>query len=597
LHQVAGYIPDDKVDQVRSAADIVAVIRQYIPLKRAGRNFKALCPFHREKTPSFVVNPEKQTYHCFGCHVGGDVFSFVMKQEQMDFGEAIRLLADRCHVDLPSGGRGGARGPGREEKTRVYEVNLWAASTFHGWLVQGQAGAAARRYLEGRGISPEMVRRFRLGLTVNRGDALLRAATDKGLSESLLVKAGLALRGDEGRSAYDRFRNRLMFPIRDAQGRVLGFGGRTLGSGEPKYLNSPETPLFQKSKCLYGLDLAREALRERRRVVVMEGYTDVIMAHQHGVQWAVAVLGTALTPHHVRLLRRYVDEALLVFDADTAGQNSADRSVDAFVSGELAARVVTLPEGMDPCDFLLHHGREAFEQCLERASDVLDFKMDRSRAVMAEQGLAGALHSARALDEILSTVGLMPNPVARDAALRRVAAAAGVGMPALAARLDALRGRTRPREAEDKMPAPQRDIERELLEVVLEQGDLAPRVRDEAVPGMLRDPRVSALLERCSALSDEGVALDALALLARTQEPDLRPIVEGIMGEDLPRGDCVGRFEELVGRLRARQAEEAARPSLQELAKADDEATKMDLLRTFYEAKRRSHEARGQLHG
>jgi DNA primase len=389
-------VPPEVLDEIRARVDLVDLVGAVVPLKRAGERWKGLCPFHQEKTPSFTVHPKLHLFHCFGCHAGGDAFEFLRRHDRLEFPEAVRLLAERAGVPLP--GRDGAREAGARDG--LFALMEWAARRFEAGLWDGEATPRARAYLEGRGIGHEIARTFRLGYAPEGWDHLLAAARTDGHPVEALLAAGLVLPRQTGPGHYDRFRGRLIFPIVDLQGRVIAFGGRALAGEEPKYLNSPETPLYQKGQTLYGLHRAREAMTGSRRALLVEGYVDCLMAHQHGVGEAVAVLGTALTPAQLALLRRYADEAILFFDADRAGQEAARRAEDLLEqSGApdrwaetrrandltrtgLRLKVATLPPGHDPDSFLRTEGREAFEACCRAARPLLLFALDR---VFAEE--------------------------------------------------------------------------------------------------------------------------------------------------------------------------------------------------------------------
>jgi len=559
---VGRYIADQFVERVRQATDIVRLVQESLPLRRAGSAYKALCPFHKEKTPSFHVNPERQIFKCFGCGAAGDVFTFVMKMEGLGFGEAVRLLAERANIELPADAFGGPR---TGEKTALYEVNAWAAETFHRWLVEHRVGEPAREYLKGRGIEPKLIQRFGLGYSPAGPDSLCRAAERRGLAPALLDRAGLALRREDGGRRVDRFRNRLMFPIRDVRGRVVGFGGRSLDGSEPKYLNSPETPLFSKGRVLYGLHEARDALRERRRALVVEGYTDALAAHGFGLTWTVAVLGTALTRDHVRLLRRYVDEAVLVFDADSAGQSSALRSVDAFAAEELAVRVAVLPEGLDPDDCLRREGPEAFLRRVEGAPDGVAFKLQRALASLPEGARGSGLLAARALDDVLATVALMPNPVAQSLEVKKIARATGLPEPALLARVERL-ARSGPgrweRTAPPAPPRAAREPERELLEVMLACPATVEVVRRELDPDLLRDRAVRGLIQAVLERAAAGEPADAADLLRATGDEAQRAVLEEVLGRTPP---AAAEPEVYCRELIARLHERALRKTAEEL--------------------------------
>ncbi len=377
--------PETLLTAIKSAVDIVALVGESITLRRVGSKYKGLCPFHQDHNPSLEVNPERQSYKCWSCGAGGDIFDFVKNHERVDFTEALRMLADRAGIVLEKQPSAVAtsRGP---SKTELFEVNAWAEEVFARALDES---AEARKYAEGRGLTPASVEQFRLGYAPTARGWLLGLARRRGLSMEALEQAGLAGRGGEVAGPLrERFRGRLMFPIHDDRGRTVGFGGRILPEAEraieaqgrhvAKYLNTPETALFHKRTLLYAADLARGASRQAGWVAVVEGYTDVIAAHQVGLSNVVGTLGTALGEDHLSGLRRLADRVVLVFDGDEAGQAAADRSLELFLGHELDLRVLTLPAKLDPCDFLLKEGAGAFRGLVERAPDPLAYVLDRA---------------------------------------------------------------------------------------------------------------------------------------------------------------------------------------------------------------------------
>jgi DNA primase len=364
---------DDAKGRVLQSTDIVALIGQSVRLKRRGKDFVGLCPFHQEKTPSFSVSPGKQRFYCYGCEKGGNAIDYVMLRDRVEFMDALRLLAEAANVDLPTARRSKES---VSERQILLEAQSAALMFFEKSLSHPQQGEAARRYFAGRGFTEESIRNFRVGLAVDAWDALLLSAPMKKFTPPQLALAGLAKPRENGSGYYDTFRNRLMFPIRDETGRVIAFGGRVMpGSQDPaKYLNSPETPLFSKSRTVFGLDLARAKIVETRTVAVVEGYTDVVMAHQYGVSNVVSVLGTALTEHHVTMLRRFADRIVLLFDGDQAGEGAANRALELFLTQPVEIAIASLPDGMDPDEYLLKHGAEAFNNILAGATDALSYK-------------------------------------------------------------------------------------------------------------------------------------------------------------------------------------------------------------------------------
>ncbi len=371
-----GIIPDHILEKVRLANDIVEVINGYFPLKRRGANFIALCPFHKEKTPSFNVHPQKQIWHCFGCGAGGDVFRFVMQYENLPFADAVRRLAERAGIVLEFEDDKG--GPSRNEKELLFRLHEQVAAFFHQHLLQQPANSPPRLYLQKRQIRNETVKRWQLGYSPEAWDALLRWADDKKFSAALLEAAGLALKR-EGGGFYDRFRGRLMFPICDEQGRVVGFSGRILtdAKDQPKYVNSPETAIFQKGKILFGLDKAKKAILDERVAIVCEGQLDTITCHENGFPNVVAPQGTAFTDQHARILKRHTDEVILMFDGDEAGQNAAVRNAEPLWELGVTLRVALLPEGEDPDSFLKQNGPAKLRELLNNAPGFFDFLLQR----------------------------------------------------------------------------------------------------------------------------------------------------------------------------------------------------------------------------
>ncbi len=360
---------DEIVERVREAADIVEVIGEHVSLKRAGASYKGLCPFHSEKTPSFVVSPGRQAFYCFGCNEGGDVFSFVMRYHGLDFGEAVRQLAARYQVPLPAGRlAGGGSGQGRL-RAALEEVTRQAARIYHAFLRQSPQAEVARRYLAGRGIPWAVAERFLLGYAPDEW-RFIASRLGGAFPPEMLVKAGLLVAREKGGRPYDRFRNRLLCPVFQLTGAVAGFGGRILGDGQPKYLNTDKTLLFDKSRLLFGLYQNREAIRKARRALVVEGNFDLLALAAAGIDIAVAPLGTALTRQQIRLLRGYVDEVVLLFDGDAAGRKAAMRCLPLFLAEMVEVRVALLPEGEDPDSFVRAAGRQGLEEVVAGAQEL-----------------------------------------------------------------------------------------------------------------------------------------------------------------------------------------------------------------------------------
>ncbi|MBF7082641.1 DNA primase [Desulfallas sp. Bu1-1] len=411
---MGGYIPEEILESIRLRADIVQVISGYVNLQKRGRNYVGTCPFHQETDPSFTVTPEKQIFYCFGCHNGGNVFKFIMLQHQVSFPEAVKILGEKVGVAVPEG-----YSPKVKERLRrgekVWRINALARDYFHAVLMEHPAAAAAREYLAGRGLTPEIIKRFGLGFAPGDWDALIKFMQNKGVGVRDLVEVGLAVQGE--RKAYDRFRSRLMFPIADIQGKVVGFGGRVLGDGTPKYLNTPETEFFSKGKVLYGLDRARQHIREAGYAIITEGYMDAITAHQFGITNTVASLGTSLTREHGRLLVNYAREIIIAYDADAAGVAATIRGLDILQELGCRIRVLSLPEGKDPDEFLRKRGVEAWRRQVETAVSLVEFKLQ----VALEKYKNVSTSKEAVLEEVLPSLAAMNGELEKNEAIKLVA--------------------------------------------------------------------------------------------------------------------------------------------------------------------------------
>jgi len=402
---MAGIFDQNAIFQVQQANDIVDVISEHVSLKRKGREMVGLCPFHDDHRPSMNVNPAKQIFKCFSCGAGGDVFKFVQMRENLTFPQAIERLAERANIKLePTKRRRPAESETDEQvpnvdPNRLAKANAWAAEHFAKNLQDKTKGESTRAYLAERKISSESIKTWRIGLALDGGDDLLKAAREKKVPLDLLQQAGLLTHNNQ-----DKFVNRLMFTITDVTGRLIAFGGRTLDDAGAKYINSPTTVLFDKSNSLFGLEQARHTIVSSGVVVVVEGYTDVIMAHQHGCTNVVATLGTSFTTGHGRIMRRYAKKIILVFDSDVAGIEAANRALEVCLSQRIDIKIASIPEGKDPCDFILNSGKEAFEQLLDDAVDVLQFKWDRLLDKFAKDDTLTGRKSA--LEEYLQAIAI-----------------------------------------------------------------------------------------------------------------------------------------------------------------------------------------------
>jgi DNA primase len=439
------------IDEVKQKIDITEVIGQYATLKKAGRNLTALCPFHSEKHPSFFVYPEQQSWHCFGaCNTGGDVFAFIMKKEGLDFGEALRQLALKAGVTLPSKTETAGK---KEEKEEFYQVNEAAALYFHNLLLNATAATKAKSYVEKRGFTAKTIADFQLGFSLDSWDAIKLYLGARGHSEETMLTAGLLIKAEDGRT-YDRFRGKLMFPIRDNRGRVTGFGARVLDDSLPKYINSPQTPTFDKSSTLYGIDRAAAEIRKQDKAIIMEGYMDVIMAHQNGVTNAIASMGTAITETQVNTLKKLSRNLILALDADAAGEEAMLRTVgyENILNAEI--RVIELPEGKDPDD-VIRENIEKWRGLVNEARPLIDFMFEKTTVKL---DLTTARDKSGAVDRLLPIMAAINDPIRQAHYLQKLAATVKVDMNTIKASLS----RLKPPQIKRKTPAQRPSVTRPL---------------------------------------------------------------------------------------------------------------------------------------
>ena len=424
--------PREVIDEVRLQNDIVEVISQYVPLKQKGNSYFGLCPFHNEKTASFSVNSEKQFYYCFGCGAAGNVFSFLMEMENIDFPEAMKKLAERAHITLPEPEKSAEVIAAEQTKQRLFDIHTAAGRYFYECLQEDQ-GKEARAYLAKRQMDPRMARKFGIGYSPDSYDALLKHLKEKGFSISDILKSGLVLENKDGKGYHDRFRGRLMFPIFDVQGRVVGFGGRILAKGEPKYLNSPETILFSKSRNLYGLNFAKAA--KKRELILVEGYMDMLSIYQAGFRNVVASLGTAFNQEHARTLKRFADDVILLYDSDEAGTNAALRAIPVLVKNGFRVKVTQVPDGKDPDEFIKAKGAAEFSKLLINAVHYISFEI---ACIQRKYNLKNPEHRVRFATEAAETLAKLDSEIERNVYLGEVSRVTGVEEKAIRMEIDNL---------------------------------------------------------------------------------------------------------------------------------------------------------------
>jgi DNA primase len=582
---MAGLFSSATLEQIRAASDIVDVIGSYVPLKRAGANFVALCPFHKEKTPSFNVNPHRQIFHCFGCHKGGDVFEFVKEYENIDFPEAVRRLADRAKIPLEF-----EKNPGEQQsrhlKERLLQVHEQIAQRWQSALTNEACGQIARDYLARRGVAAEAVKLFRLGYAPELWDDTVNWAKSKGHELALVEQAGLILRKQDGDSYYDRFRGRLMFPICDEQGRVIGFSGRILTGDEKtaKYVNSPETPIFTKSKVFFGLDKSKRAVLEAGSAIVCEGQLDLIACFMADVQNVVAPQGTAFTADHARILKRYAEEVVLCFDSDEAGQNATVRALDHLLASGLAVRVAVVPAPHDPDSFIKASGGPAFKQLIDHAPGFFDYYLNRlcaTNEVTTDKGRLGVLHG---MAEAVHKTG---NRVLIDKYAQKTALRLGVTPDAVRAEFKKL--------SRVKVPAPEAEeppVEESassprpatheywVLKLLLSHDDLVVWAAAHLDPGWVQHSVVRQIVaQRLAAHANQSWSSLA-AFLDQCEVPQMRSLITEATAEPRPIPNPSQQLSDVALRLRNQFLDRQLAALMQRANQPEcGDAERLDLLR------------------
>jgi DNA primase len=511
-------IPDDVIEKVRERADIVEVVGEHIQLKQSGRNFKALCPFHPEKAPSFMVSAEKQIYHCFGCGAGGNVFSFLMQLEGMTFPEAVKALARKYGIEVPETlPRAGG------ETSFAFRINAMAAKVYHAALLGTKEGKGARKYLRARGVPEDVEKDFLLGHAPRAGNILLLEARRRKIDERKLAAMGLAVERDG--VLRDLFRGRLIFPIASAGGRILGFGGRVLDEGSPKYLNSPETRLFKKSEALFGIHRAKGPLRTAGRGILVEGYMDVVGLHAQGLTNTVASLGTAFTFEQAARLRRYCSDTVLVYDGDSAGRVAALRACEPAVRAGLKVVVAQLPVGYDPDSFVKERGRDALERVIDAASYYIDYVFAQARADDVEE----------AVRYVLRLIAAIRDPIRASLDLKRLADRSGIPMAMLETSLKVAARESDPGVREHKRETITCDrIEKAVISILIGIPGSADRILGAVSPEDFEDRRMRRIFEAMLDRRSRNMAYDVSALVSTIEdEPTRKLLIDCSVNSDI----------------------------------------------------------------
>ena len=551
-------------EEIKRAVDIVELIGQFVQLKRAGQNFLGLCPFHSEKDPSFTVSPAKQMFHCFGCKKGGDLFAFWMAYHNVSFPQAMRELAERYHIPLPEKELTPSEKSKMALKESLLRINQIAADYFHQVLKTSQKGAPGRAYFQKRSIAQETVEAFRLGYAPDEWRGLSDFLTKKRVDPEKAVLAGLII-AKKSNGYYDRFRGRVIFPIFNLRGQVVGFGGRVLDDALPKYVNTPETPVFQKGSLLYGLHLAHEAIRQSGRAVIVEGYTDVLALKRHGFHGAVATLGTALTREHIRRLKGYAREAVVVFDADAAGKMAAMKSLAFFLDEGLPSRVTVLPQNEDPDTYVNKHGLEAFSHLLDRSVPMFDFYLDLKLSERGDQ----IESQVNVLQEIVPVLWELRNSAQRSLYVRRLSERSGIPEPAILEELKKWKARQswsgereRLRESLSATKAKKRD-DLYLLDLLVHHPQTTGKLLSNDFRQLLSDPTIVSIFDTVAEIYNDEGPLPPEAILDRLEgEAAKERFREVMLGSPICRDSEVGQalkdFENRVQRLKISESKRRA---------------------------------------
>jgi DNA primase len=542
---MSNFYSQDLIDKIRESNDIVDLISEYVPLKKRGKNYMGLCPFHPEKKPSFSVSPDKQVYHCFGCGQGGNVITFLMSHDKVGFTEAVRTLAKRANIPLPK------RPVDREKQEifdKLYFANQMANQFFQNCFNHKSMGKRARDYLTKRGLKKETVESFGVGYAPAGWEGLLRFAKAKGVDLRVLSSAGLVVESEKKEGYYDRFRDRLIFPISNLSGRIVGFGGRVLKEeDEPKYLNSPETLIYQKGKLLYGLNLSKEIIRENNSAVVVEGYMDLISLYQTGMKNVVASSGTAFTSDQARLLSRYAEKVFLLFDADSAGRKAALRSVDSLFDSGLDVSVVDLPSGEDPDSLVRKHGVKKVLEKLKEAKSFIDFKAE----LIGEKFYRLSLpEQEKIVSEFAHTASNIKDPVRRSLFLTKVAQKLEVDERILLNSIGKVKTPSFAEEVpEDRTISGERRLEMEFLRILMEDEGLLKAASARLEVSDFDFPEHAEIFGILLKFGGKTKPISPSALIDRIENPKVQELISRIATVDLGAADLEVQFNDYLKKL------------------------------------------------
>jgi len=568
-----GYFSEDLVQRVKRESDILEWVSRFVSLKKTGQNWVGLCPFHSEKTPSFTVSPGKQVYHCFGCGAGGDVIGFLMKMDGSTFPETVKLLAERLGIPILQQ-RGAEANRAEQLREELFRIHRDATEYYHTVLLNAPEAQRARDYLQARGILKQTIAAFSLGFAPPGWNGLQQVLIKMGWTSEQIEKAGLVIAKDQPASSrkhyYDRFRERIIFPIFDLQNRVTGFGGRVLDDGLPKYLNSPETPIFNKGRQLYAMDKAREASGKCGYLVVVEGYFDAIAAHQAGIHSVVATLGTALTPDHLERIHRFVQTVKLIFDPDDAGIRAALRTVDLIIPSSVAGEVVLLPKGEDPDSFIKNRGTEAFNRLLNQSSKLLDFAIRQGLSDPGANSIEGKL---KIVDRLLPAVRKVKRAVERSYYVKHLAESLGLDERELTkemAQIGVNKTTAASPVAQGSVPSLPQE-EKMLIHLLVHRRVTAPKLLQEIDQDHFTDERLRQIFKYCVESSQSGGEAMRLDMPGRSDisDPQLASILSALMVQEPDYEDPQQTLMDCIRALRVKKIRKAMKSLESEIRTAE----------------------------
>jgi len=542
-------IPESIIDEVRDRTNIVEVISQVVSLKKVGKNFKGLCPFHSEKTPSFTVSAEKRIYHCFGCGAGGNVFKFVMEVQNISFVDAVRQFAESAGVPIPNANKGNLNDPKYQEREALKKANELAANYFLSLFKDSKKGLVARNYLKGRHFTGEILDQYKIGWAIPEWRGLTHhLQKTSNLSRKTVLQSGLVIEKEQGSNVYDRFRGRVIFPIQDAHGSVIGFGGRAItDSDNPKYLNSPETPLYQKSQVLFGMNLAKQAIRKEDQAILVEGYLDQMRATQHGVLNTVATCGTALTAKQAAILRNYASSVVMVFDSDNAGREAADKGFGVLQENGLQVKIVYLPEGQDPDSYIYENGAEKFLEKIKTAKPYLESYID---GVIIRKNGNSPSELAKMANQVVPMLRKVQNLVERNSLIEYFSSEAKIDDTSFLMELKKSfsKNQSRVEVFETKIDSVLR-LERHLVQLILSDKETAQKVLQAVNLEDFSSATLKAIAITCSQKIQEDESLEIDKLIDNTDNPEAKDLLTQLGLEPLEFDsieksvtDCIKKF-------------------------------------------------------